>query len=427
MASSTTYGLPATTGLIHFRRVPATLQQRWFLAAAVAAILSATLFPISGGDPEPWLGCVLCGERGIADALINVLLFLPLGAALAAAGMPWARCLLGGALLSAGVEFAQLYIPGRDPSLGDVLSNTLGAGLGAALIPRAWSWLLPAGNRAAWMCRAAALAAAALCYVTGWLLAPALPQGDYATVWAPHFVHLAWYPGRVRDATIGDVGVPEGAIAGSAAVRDLVRSPQGFALHVAAIAGSRPAGLGGLLAVYDERSREVLLVGPDRDDLVFRLRTRATAWHLDQPDVRLPHALRSVAPGDSLDVTVHERRGRYAMSVGSSDAEGLGPTVGSGWGILMYPESLPAPLKTVLTFGWVAAMWLPAGLWARTRRDGLTIAAAAVAGLLGAPALLPLCPTPLLEWAAAGLGVFGGAATAVTLRRRTVSPTVPPD
>ena len=72
-------------------------------------------------------------------------------------------------------------------------------------------------------------------------------------------------------------------------------------------------------------------------------------------------------------------------------------------------------------------MWLPAGLWAHTRRDGLTIGAAAVAGLLGAPALLPLCPTPLLQWAAAGLGVFGGTATAVILRRRNVSPAVPPD
>ncbi len=105
------------------------------------------------------------------------------------------------------------------------------------------------------------------------------------------------------------------------------------------------------------------------------------------------------------------------MSVGTSDADGLGPTVGSGWGILMYPESLPALLKTVLTFGWVAAMWLPAGLWVRTRRDGLTIGAAAVAGLLGAPALLPLCPTPLLLWAAAALGVFGGTTTAMILRR----------
>ncbi|HEY3219297.1 MAG TPA: VanZ family protein [Gemmatimonadales bacterium] len=405
--------------------MPATLRHRWFLAAAVTAILTATLFPISGGDPEPWLGCVLCGERGIADALINILLFLPLGAVLAAAGMSWARCFLVGALLSAGVEFAQLYIPGRDPSLGDVLFNTLGAGLGAALVPRAWSWLLPAGKQAARLCRAAAFGAAALCYVTGWLLAPALPRGDYATVWAPHFVHLAWYPGRVRDARIGDVGVPEGPIAGSAAVRDLLRSPKGFALHVAAIAGSRPGGLGGLLAVYDERSREVLLVGPDRDDLVFRLRTRATAWHLDQPDVRLPHALRSVAPGDLLDVTVYEVRGRYAMRVGSSDDAGLGPTVGSGWGMLMYPESLPAWLKTVLSVAWVAAMWLPAGLWARARGDGAMIGAAAAAGLLGAPTVLPLCPTPLLQWAAAGLGVFGGTATAVILRRRANSPAVP--
>ena len=46
----------------------------------------------------------------------------------------------------------------------------------------------------------------------------------------------------------------------------------------------------------------------------------------------------------------------------------------------------------------------------------------AVAGLLGAPALLPLCPTPLLLWAAAALGVFGGTTTAMILRRLYAAP-----
>lgn len=394
---------------------------RWLLIASVVAVLAATLSPIAGEEPEHWLSCVVCGDRGIADVLVNVLLFLPLGAALAAAGVPLRRCVLGGALLSAGVELAQLYLPGRDPSLGDVVSNSLGSGLGAALVATAPHWLLPAHTQAARLSRAAALAAAALCYVTGWLLAPAPPRRLYFALWTPNIGHLEWYRGRVRDATIGDVRIPAGPIANSAAVRELLLSSQAFSLRVRAIAGPRTAALGGLLAVYDERGREILLLGPDRDDLVFRVRTRAAALRLDQPDIRLPNALRSTASGDPLDVAVLGRRGRYAITVNSKAATGLGFTAGNGWAVLMHPETLPAWLKALLNLAWVGAMWAPAGFWAGTRRDGWVAAGAVTAGLLGAPAVTPLCATPLLQWAAAGLGGLAGAGVRLVLERRSRS------
>src|SRR2546427_10115908 len=100
--------------------------QRPLLIASVIAILAATLFPVAGAESERFIACVVCGERGIADALVNIILFLPFGAALAAGGVSLPRCGLPAALLSASVEFAQLWIPGPAPILRDVACNPLG-------------------------------------------------------------------------------------------------------------------------------------------------------------------------------------------------------------------------------------------------------------------------------------------------------------
>jgi len=398
--------------------------RRWLVIASVAAIVAATLIPVAGEAPGRWLSCVVCGDRGTADVLVNVLLFLPFGAALAAAGVPLPRCALDGALLSAVVEFAQLYIPSRDPGLGDVVSNTLGSGLGAGLVATAPHWLLPARARAARLFRAAALAAAGVCYGTGWLLAPALPEASYVALWTPNLARLAWYRGHVRDVMLGNLALPAGPLANSAAVRELLLSSRGFSLRVRAVAGPRKGALSGLLVIEDERRREILVLGPDRDDLVFRFRTRAVALHLrlDAPDIRFSNALQSATPGDTLALIVQGSRGRYTMTANASRAEGLGFTVGSGWALLMYPEALPPWFKTLLTCAWVAALWAPAGFWARTRGDAWVMGGAVAAGLLGVPAVTPLCATPLLYWAAAGLGGVAGVGMRVALSRYRASP-----
>jgi len=411
---------------VYFRAMRAGSVQRPLLIASVIAILAATLFPIAGAESERFIACLVCGERGIADVLVNILLFLPFGAALAAGGVSLLRCGLAAAFLSASVEFAQVWIPGRDPSLGDVASNTLGGGLGAVLVATAPYWLRPPRAQAARLSWAAALASAAVCYGTGWLLTPAPPESQYIDLWTPKLAHVELYRGRVLDAMIGEVRIPAGPIANSAAVREALRSSEGFSLRVRAVAGPRTAAVSALVAVFDQNRREILLLGADRDDLMFRLRTRAITWRLDQPDIRLVSALRAVAPGDSLDVTVHGRRGRYAVTVNSSGVGALGFTVGSGWALLMYPQSLAPWLKALLSLAWVAALWVPAGFWARTRRDGWVTGAALVAALLGAPAVTPLRATPFLQWATAGLGALAGAvARRAIARRATPAPPGP--
>jgi len=384
--------------------------RRAFLALALLAILTATMWPLQSRKTATVLSCIVCGDHGAADVLLNVLLFVPFGAALALERRSIWRCALFGALLSAVVEFAQLYIPGRDSSIGDVLSNGSGATLGAILARTAPVWLLPSPKLATRLSRCAAFSATALCFLTGVLLAPAFPDALYYGMWTPDLGHLERYRGRVQDATINALHVTDGPMADSRLVRELLDSTGGFSLQVHALAGPRLPALGPLFAIFDGRQREIILLGPDRDDLVFRFRTRAAAVRLDQPDIRLENAMRHITTGDVIDLSVRrEGKGRgFRITVNGWSDSRRGFSVGSGWALLLYPEVLPRWLRTLLSAVWVGGLSLPAGFWMRTRGDALFAGALLLAGLIGAPALTPLLPTPAYQWAAAALGVLAG-------------------
>ena len=122
---------------------------RAFAPALLGAVLIAclTLVPFAGAKPGADALCLFCGERAAADAVLNVLLYLPLGVGLALAGWNAPRAVLLSLLLSGAIEAAQIVIPGRDSSARDVLTNALGGYLGAVLMMHVPRWL--AGGRGA--------------------------------------------------------------------------------------------------------------------------------------------------------------------------------------------------------------------------------------------------------------------------------------
>jgi hypothetical protein len=83
------------------------------IALAVALVAVSTLVPAAGSaTAHPWW-CVGCGDTSVADAVRNVALFVPLGAALRAAGGRWARAAAAAAACSVAVELLQAAgIPG---------------------------------------------------------------------------------------------------------------------------------------------------------------------------------------------------------------------------------------------------------------------------------------------------------------------------
>ena len=141
------------------------------IALALAAILLATLH--SAGTlvaPRGWSFELTSGRAALAELIQNLLLFIPLGATLVLAGVRPLWAVVIGALLSFSVEFAQLSIPGRDSSLGDIVCNTISTAIGAGLARTRNRWLFVSPERARWHAAALGILAVGTWLVTGYLL-----------------------------------------------------------------------------------------------------------------------------------------------------------------------------------------------------------------------------------------------------------------
>ncbi len=353
---------------------------------------------------EPALACVVCGSRGVADAVLNLLLFFPLGASLAPFYRP-RLVLLGGALTSCVIEFSQLYLPGRDASLGDVLFNTLGALLGMLAVRTLSRWSYPESTAASRACLGAALIAVSCFTLTGYLLQPVLPPTTYFGQWTPILGHLEPYRGRIVSARIGGLELPSRQLADSDRFRALMMG--GTALEVMSVAGPAPRALAPIFSVYDDLQREMILLGADRDHLVYRYRTRAAELRLDQPDLRLPGALADVAPGDSIELSVHRvARGHVLTHAGR--AAHLSFSVGVGWALLMYPEWLSPGTMQLVSVLWIMVLAVPIGFWARRRPESVAALTAVVLAFVLIPPAVGLMTTPPGQWGGLVVGLAIG-------------------
>jgi len=133
----------------------------WFAAALIAAwLLWMTLRPNHEVAAELVPLTASATARGISSHLLidlagNIVVFVPLGAALAVATWPprsrpagrrrfdprwWLTVAAAGFVLSLGIEVAQFFIPTRVTDVDDVILNTLGTLAGAAVVSLAAQW-----------------------------------------------------------------------------------------------------------------------------------------------------------------------------------------------------------------------------------------------------------------------------------------------
>jgi glycopeptide antibiotics resistance protein len=117
------------------------------LCVYVAGVLANTLFPIYLDKPSrsaPWHAYVvvtpLVGYE-VADAVMNICVFVPLGVLLALALPRWSwwRVLTAAAVFSLGIELSQyvtarLLGGGHIADVNDFVFNVVGAALGCALL-----------------------------------------------------------------------------------------------------------------------------------------------------------------------------------------------------------------------------------------------------------------------------------------------------
>jgi hypothetical protein len=384
--------------------VTAALERRlWALAALVslALVFCVTLVPTPDAETGTFHWCVLCGDAGLADAIANVVLFVPVAVAMRFAGVSARRTVALLCVVSVAIELGQLLVPGRDSAIGDVVANAAGAVAGVALV-HGWR------RRRRSASRAAAAAALALGVVAGavWILRPRFPPTVYWGQWTPRLGQFAWYGGRVLEADVGGTALPDGRLADSRAVRGKLAA--GEPLHLKALAGARTRRLAPIFSIADDRERGVVLIGADGDDLVLKVSSRAADLGLHEPELRWRRALAGVAPLDTVAVVVGRGAGGYCVALNGRERCGLAYPTGEIWALAQPLPKLWGCARGALGSLFLGVLGVSFGLLAPRRASGGVLAALLVAGAVVLPPLVGMASTPLLQLGGLVFGILTG-------------------
>lgn len=197
-----------------------------WVASCVVAILFTTLTPSTSlpGSANQFFSVATPTARDWLDVCANIALYVPFGVLLSARNKSAWAVVLAGMVLSSATELLQFAVPGRDPSLRDILVNTAGAWVGVLLLKtpvgnvierllafseRRAAELLHPGERLASACFIVwSLMVAIILMTTALLVSPIPPPGDRYFVWSPTIDRA---PGPLR---IGGNTDPDGFFKG---------------------------------------------------------------------------------------------------------------------------------------------------------------------------------------------------------------------
>jgi hypothetical protein len=399
----------------HLRRIGRVLT-----VASIAAILSATLLPASG-EPVASHLCFVCGTLGAVDSILNVLLFVPLGVGLALYGFPARRAILAMGLLSISIETAQLLvIPGRDATLGDVLTNTLGGALGFAAIRHRKTWLRPSRRNATSFVVGWGGIWLSIQAISSYALAPSIPESTYYGQLARSLPDYAVFHGRVLSAEIDGVLIPNTTLADSRGVQRLLL--QGATVATTVIPATPTRDIAPILRVADAEQREIVLLGQIDADVVFAVRSGAAVLRLRPPLFALPRVFPEGATEGPMGPNPVVVSGRYvprevrmsARTVAKAHLSSVPLIASIGWTLVLPWQWLIIGTHTelVISWLWVACLALPFGYWAAysaglprsqevawpPRLIWLAVVAIVYGGLALAPHTFGLAATPFSEW-----------------------------
>jgi len=397
---------------------------------ASAGILVVTLTPAPGIpraiiDSTPLL-CLLCGSRGTVDALLNVLLFVPLGFALSARGSRLIVVVAAGAGLSLAVELLQAtVIQGRDASLGDFVANSAGSALGTVIQRQIRGILAPNPTRARRSLAAWYVGWLTQVSVTIWSLAPSptITQ-QYVGQWAQVFPGTVSFRGSVRRSSVDDIAFGDGPVDNTVAIREaMTRHPTEF--YVDASGGPPAAGTAQIVALSDGAQRVIFSFVQEGCVVSFTQRTRANDAGLAPLSVAAPIPC-SQEGGDGLAMNAVTTSESMVLTVAAGltkTSRELTYTPNMGW-TLLVPFEWSYQRLDIGSAVWLALLMLPLGWWARWSspdsgiRSLVFVAGFVAATLLGAPWFAGLKPIGWAEWLAAAFAIVCGWAGAHTLRPR---------
>jgi hypothetical protein len=390
------------------------------VAIAILAIAAATLRPIPGTPAigPPW--CVVCGEFGGTDFVLNIALFIPLGVGLGLTRLHRVDAVAAIVLVTLSVELLQFsYLEGRDASPGDIVANTLGGALGLVAARTAASLIRPRRRLA--MILAAAYAAiwlgAMACTV--WLWSPSIPPYLYGSQWQPPARAFVPFPGRLLELSMN--GFPLAPASMMRLQHGVPPLGDGIGQVVAVMEAGPPPPALAPIARMGRSFVEAFLLGRDGSHLTFRTRLRAADARFRVPMIVLENAFRETAPDDTVRALAGLRDNRLQVRAESErgvTSREMNLTPGLGWTMLMPATVGLGKWSTGISALWVWFSLVPLGFWSAiaVRRGGerrrlvmMSVPTLAAFGLTLLPRIIGGAGSGIAELAGAAAGLICGA------------------
>jgi len=398
-------------------------------ALALAAICIATLTPTPGTPTTPFW-CIACGDRGLLDFAVNIVMFVPLGFALLLATERRRTSLFACVATTLAIELLQVrLVGGRDASMGDLLANTLGGAVGVALGWWRAVFLFPRPNGARRLAILWAVVFVTACSLTSAGLRPATVPRSLWVQWTPPRRGFEPFTGRVLAFDVDGIDLPLGFPAQSLGLDRVLRGNAWQATATVAAEQLQPRR-SVIVRIADEFT---VLVSIEQHglDVTCMQKTRAADFRFRSPKVALENAL-PLSDGEASPIVRLRCMRQGATLVAGADGrqESVRLSPGLGW-------LIASPLDIVLTRArwWANALWLlgltmPLGYWgsvavgadtaSRARQVAMLLAlgGALVMGLAVAPAVTATAVASVWEWGSALCGVALGSALSDLARRR---------
>ena len=372
------------------------------------------------------LDCLVCGDVGGADVLLNIALFIPLGIGLAGLRRSLPFTIAAAFLLSFSIELLQYtVIVGRDATLSDLLTNTAGGAVGWVLAGSAGRLLAPMPRQAARLALGATSIWLAVWVISAWALHAAPPGGGYWGQWAHDFPGRGTFAGRMISASLDGRPLPDGRLSDTPDVRSRIGSND-FELAIVATSGRRWEDNAQIFGLANEDGDIFLEWRQKNRDYEFTIRSRAAQLRLHSPELLLPGAAPE-APGQPVRLTTTWHHGiitATAEAAGRTTTRRLTLAPSGNWAFVWPWRRDRGAATAPIGAAWLGLGLVIIGFWAGRAPGWVAVAgAAAIALALGAvPALFGLHATSAADWMSAALGMaLGFAAGRYMPRARSAS------
>ena len=404
--------------------------RRAALVLSVALIMAVTLLPLSAlhTDQPPELWCLACGGLWLSDAISNIGLFIPVGAALAALGVPWLRIVAMTCVGSLGIEYLQSlgFPPLRSAALADVIANTLGGLLGALLYRSRQLVVTRSVRVACTLAISSALASIATFTVTSAALGLRVvePRFDDHPVRSPvvdshsdvqyrrstfsYSPGFGWFGGFVDSASVGGYSATQ--VGSGPIVVEASAEPDSVVMSVAMHGRQDSTWFKPMLFVHRRGDTVPVVFVAERDrDAVLAVSRRARDWGLAMPSLTVPDVFQGRTPNDARPLHIDAIATTSRLHLESRTATDtrqrtlrLVPTL--GWAMIQTFIGIDSPFAMFARVSWLALLVAPMGWWGAAcgRRWWCVVSGVAVALALVLGEILPrrygVAPPAMSDW-----------------------------